>query len=110
MGRLQGSIFVYASIAPEAKFRVTAGKPMVNLVVNVFRYPPGQEPHKMADDGSGGKKQLPEKEDNPASAKVPPPLSAALLPCDGRSRHRRSVAVAVVCTCQVPAACFVTEH
>lgn len=81
IGCLQGSIFVYASIASEAKFRVTPGKPMVNLVVNVFRYPPGQEPHKMGDDGSGGKKQLPEKEDNPASAKVPRPPAAALLHC-----------------------------
>ena len=61
---------MYGSIPSAAKFRTPEGKACVNMIVNIFRYPPGQEPKKTGDDGKGGKKQLEEKEDNPSSPKV----------------------------------------
>ena len=72
MTYVQGSIFVYGSIPDGTKFKVLEGKPTVHMVLNIFRYPPGQEPRKTGDDGKGGKKQLPEKEENSSLPKVPP--------------------------------------
>eukprot|EP00892_Ulva_mutabilis_P001649 jgi/Ulvmu1/11485/UM077_0034.1 len=62
----KGSIFVYASIPAAAKFRIQDGKPSINIIVSVFRYPPGQEPKKKREDG---KTELDEREENTTTTK-----------------------------------------
>ena len=73
---MQGNILLYAAFITTASATVTEAKGVLVLSLNVFKFPPGKEPNKTVDDGKGGRTALPEKEDNPISAKVciPVPL------------------------------------
>lgn len=67
---MQGNILMYAAFIKTATVTVTEAKGIVTLPINVFKYPPGKEPNKTVDDDAGGRKTLPEKEENPTSVKV----------------------------------------
>jgi hypothetical protein len=67
---VQGNILLYAAFIKAATATVTEAKGTVMVSLNVFKFPPGKEPNKTVEDGAGGRKTLPEKEDNSISAKV----------------------------------------
>lgn len=68
---VQGNIILYAAFIKSAAATVGEAKSTLLVPLNVFKYPPGNEPKKTVDDGAGGRKTLPEKEENPPSVKVP---------------------------------------
>jgi hypothetical protein len=75
---VQGSIFLYACFIKSSTARIVEAKSMATLSLSVFKYPPGKEPSKTADDGKGGRKTLPDKEDNSTTVKVRPCTHAPL--------------------------------